>query len=160
MGDCEKGLVEVCNPNGSNYFVSGCWRGYNTQYRKMDDCKTLKTHQYYTRRGNCGCCSTTYNSSKDKGFGGVLFSQNVPTYLWLNQAVQHGKGPKNCRYRCKGQSKLKSHVNITATPAQHSGSRTVAPAFDSFETVLAVRKAQAYYDPANFKRSKKWRRNN
>ena len=42
MGDCEKGLVEVCNPNGSNYFVSGCWRGYNTQYRKMDDCKTLK----------------------------------------------------------------------------------------------------------------------
>jgi hypothetical protein len=45
---------------------------------------------------------------------------------------------------------------MTSTPINQGGGRTVAPPFQSYETVLAVRKAQAAFDPKNFKRSKKW----
>jgi hypothetical protein len=48
----------------------------------------------------------------------------------------------------------------TATPGQATSSKSVAPAFQSFETVLAVRKALAYYEPSNYKKTKRWRRAN
>ncbi len=168
MTSCQKNWVPKCGSVGGNckrYEVPGCWQGYDTWHKQPGKCGCIKPRKWYTRR-----TGTSYNSILDtgplghpkaNGFSNVLFEKNVPVWLWLDNAVKHGKGPKHCRYRCKGQGRLKCNsVKTTATPVNSTTSRSVAPPFQSYETVLAVRKAMAYYDPKNYKKSKKWRRAN
>ena len=160
MTSCMKGMNPVCNPNGPNFYVEGCWQGYDSTVRLNDRCHTKKTHHYNCRRRG------RYNSIEDtgplghpkaNGFSSVLFQSKLPVYLWLDNATKHGRGPKRCRYRCKGHHRLGNpSPTMTSTPTNQGGGRTVAPPFQSYETVLAVRKAQAAFDPRNFKKSKKW----
>ena len=168
MTSCQKNWVPKCGSvdgKCKRYEVPGCWQGYDTWQKQPGKCGCIKPRKWYERR-----TGTSYNSILDSGplghpkangFSNVLFEKNIPVWLWLDNAVKHGKGPRHCKYRCKGQGRLKcSSVQTTSTPGNATTSRSVAPAFQSYETVLAVRKALAYYDPKNYKKSKRWRRAN
>ena len=172
MTSCQKGYVTKCGTvdgKCKTYCDKGCWQGYNIwkapKGQKCNTCCKKEPEYWYSRR-----TGTSYNSILDtgplghpraNGFSNVMFEKNVPVYLWLDNALKHGKGPRSCRYRCKGQGRLKCGGPATrTTPGSATSSKSVAPAMQSFETVLAIRKAQAYYDPANYRKSKKWKRAN
>jgi hypothetical protein len=113
-------------------------------------------------------CHTGYHSSSHTGplghhkasnFAGVLFSNKAAGWLHLNESLKHRSG-------CKKSKKIRQRGKIkpcwtyqTLTPASSTVSKTVVPAMSSFEDILEIRKTMAYYDPRNFKRSKKFRRN-
>ena len=168
MTSCQKNWVPKCGSvegKCKRFQVPGCWQGYDTWQKGQGKGGCVKPRKWYVRR-----TGTSYNSILDtgplghpkaNGFSNVLFEKNVPVWLWLDSATRRGKGPTACRYRCKGHGRLKGPAPAqTSTPSHSSSSRSVAPPFQSYETVLAVRKAMAYYDPKNYKTSKKWRRAN
>ena len=100
-------------------------------------------------------------NAKANNFGPVLFEKSVPAYLWLANSVKHGKGPKSCRHRCKGHRQANSdRANAISSRTGTSSSSNVAPPFQSYESVLAVRKTMAYYNADNYKTHKKWKRAN
>ena len=102
-----------------------------------------------------------YSPLCDNSSSQVLFGKQRAGYFWLDQATRRDKGPECCPNRSKGHGRLKKPTPMTTvTPGQSTTSKSVAPAFQSFETVLAVRKAMAYYEPSNFRKTKKWRRAN
>ena len=144
--------------------VPGCWDGYNTWIKGLGKCSKGKPLNWYVRR-----TGAHYNSISDtgplgnpkaNGFGPILFSKSVPCYLWLDNSVKHGKGPASCRYRCKGQHRDIRPVNSISSRTSTSSSSNVAPPFQSYESVLAVRKTMAYYNTDNYKTHKKWKRAN
>ena len=170
MTDCQRCWNKKCGRSEGKckkFEVPGCWQGFDTWHKQpgKGKCKCKTVRNWYTRR-----TGTSYNSILDTGpaghpkansFSPILFEKNVPVWLWLDNAVKKGRGPKCCAYRCKGQGRLKKPTpRTTVTPGQSTTSKSVAPAFQSFETVLAVRKAMAYYEPCNFKKTKRWRRAN
>ncbi len=168
MTSCQKNWVPkfgTVNGKCKRFEVPGCWQGYDTWQKNPGRCGKVKPRKWYVRR-----TGTSYNSISDtgplghpkaNGFSNILFEKNVPAYLWLDNAVKHGKGPNSCRYRCKGHGRLKGPTpQTTVTPGNATTQRSVAPAFQSYETVLAVRKAMAYYDPKNYKTSKRWKHAN
>lgn len=169
MTSCQKNWVfdtRVLDGKCKKYGIKGCWQGYDTWEKKPGPCGEIKPRYWYTRR-----TGTSYNSIYDSGpaghpkansFSPILFEKNIAPLLWLDNAVKKGKGLRGCHYRCKGHNRLKgpSPYQIAASAQAGSGARSVAPPFDSYETVLAVRKAQAYYNPKNYKKSKKWKRAN
>lgn len=163
MTSCEcgwKSKQAVYNGKCKDYKVPGCWQGYDTWQSKKGKHICPEVKNWYWRR-----TGTSYNSTLDTGpeghpnansFSNVLFETTVPCYLWLSQAAKKGRGPKNCRFRCKGHGRLKGPTPRTSTtPGQATTSSSVAPQFQSYETVLAVRKAMAYFEPSNFKKRKK-----
>jgi len=172
MTSCQCNYVTGCGSvkgKCKDFCRKGCWSNYHLwKPHKGGDCQSnckMTPNQWYVRRTN-----THYNSILDtgplghpkaNGFGPVMFEKNIPVWLWLDNAVKHGKGPKHCRYRCKGHGRLKGPTPATCTtPGGATTSRSVAPAFQSYETVLAIRKAKAYFDPKNYKRHKRWHRAN
>ena len=168
MSICQKNWKpqhNIINGKCKKYMIPGCWNGYDTFQKGAGKCGCVKRRYSYVRR-----TGTSYNSisntgplghPKANGFGSILFEKNIPAYMWLDQATRRSKGNKYCKNRCKGQQRLKYPMpRTTSTPGNQTSSRSVAPPFQSYETVLAVRKAKAYFDPSNYKRHKKWRHAN
>jgi hypothetical protein len=156
----------IYNGKCKNYMIPPCWQGYNTFTKEKGKCGKVKPAKWYVRRAG-----TSYNSIQDSGpsghpkangFSPILFEKNVPVWLWLDNAEKRrNKNNKSCPSRCKGQGRLKRPTPLVSAYApSHTSSKSVAPAFQSYETVLAVRKAKAYYEPVNYKKYKKWHRVN
>ena len=145
----------------NNIKFPGCWQ-YCTE--KQGKCFDKQIMTWYSRRCGTGYDTISYKgpsgNSSANGFSGVLFTKKAPGWLWDNQAFKREKGPKCCLNRTKGHKHAKNcFVNKTTTPSSSSMSKSVIPAFHSFDDVLAVRKTMAFYDPKNFKKSKSFKRN-
>ena len=168
MTTCEKNWQLKCgtfNGKCKTVNVPGCWQGFDTYRKGVGKCGCTKLKNKYVRR-----TGTSYNSIMNSGplghpkansFDPVLFETNVPVWMWLDQATRRNKGNKYCKNRCKGQRRLKGRTpRTTSTPGSNTSSRNVAPPLQSYETILAIRKAKAYYEPANYKKNRKWKRAN
>ena len=155
--NCSKGCTYSSQSKKIHHKRPCCWNYCQT---KVTCDGKLKHHTYLTRR-----CHTGYNSATFKGsgghssFAGVLFSQKAPMWLHEDQSLRHHKGLSHCPNRTKGHRRSKCYTfNNTVTPGSSSISKSVIPAMHSFEDVLEVRKTMAFYDPRNFKRSRRHRR--
>lgn len=141
-----------------NVKVPGCWQ-YCNQY--IDKYGNFKNLQYYSRRCGTGYDTISYSgpSGNSDSFAGVLFTKKVPGWLFVDQSLRHSKGPKSCPNRCKGHKKANvCWNNGKITPTTQTTSKSTIPVMNSYEDVLAIRKTMAFYDPRNFKKSKKFRR--
>ena len=140
MTSCECGWQAKCgvsNGKCKDFFVPGCWQGYDTWQSKKGKCIRPEVQNWYWRR-----TGTSYNSTLDTGPSGHPKANGFSNVLF-----EKTKGPA---------------PSTTTTAGSATTSRSVGHAFESYETVLAVRKAMAYYEPSNFKkrRKHKWRHPN
>ena len=151
----------ILNGKCTKFKTPSIWQGYNTTYKLLGKCKKPQLNQWYVRNKGAiysnGSGTGPLGNPKANNYGPVLFEKSIPAYFWLNNAVKHG----NANTRCKGQKRLKGcDLNTINSKTSTSSSSNVAPPFQSYETVLALRKSMAYYDTDNYKTYKKWKRSN